>query len=141
MMRAPAANLAFSPYAWSSTTTLGATPSSPLYSSWSPRSSSGISCNQLSNTSYRCAYPEICGTYNRSLTPFIVIGQVFAQQYPRYLLRIVNKHEEFYALLMLFVERHYLKTYGNHRVPNSRTGHSVTSPFAQEHRLPRISTG
>ena len=38
--------------------------------------------------------------------------QVFAQSYPRYLLRIVNRHEEFYALLMLFVERHYLRTQG-----------------------------
>ncbi|KAI0832509.1 cyclin-dependent protein kinase inhibitor [Trametes gibbosa] len=37
---------------------------------------------------------------------------VFAQSYPRYLLRIVNRHEEFYALLMLFVERHYLRTQG-----------------------------
>ncbi|KAI5124795.1 hypothetical protein M0805_005429 [Coniferiporia weirii] len=36
---------------------------------------------------------------------------VFAQRYPRYLLRIVNKHEEFYALVMLFVERHYLRTH------------------------------
>ncbi|PPR02469.1 hypothetical protein CVT24_002018 [Panaeolus cyanescens] len=34
---------------------------------------------------------------------------VFAQRYPRYLLRIVNRHEEFYALIMLIVERHYLK--------------------------------
>ncbi|KAF8211453.1 cyclin-dependent protein kinase inhibitor [Mycena galopus ATCC 62051] len=34
---------------------------------------------------------------------------VFAQQYPRYLLRIVNKHEEFYAAIMLLVERHYLR--------------------------------
>ncbi|CAA7260260.1 unnamed protein product [Cyclocybe aegerita] len=34
---------------------------------------------------------------------------VFAQRYPRYLLRIVNRHEEFYALIMLVVERHYLK--------------------------------
>ncbi|KAG8996813.1 ubiquitin-protein ligase peroxin 12 [Tulasnella sp. JGI-2019a] len=34
---------------------------------------------------------------------------VFAQSYPRYLLRVVNKHEEFYALLMFFVERHYLR--------------------------------
>ena len=48
------------------------------------------------------------------ITP--IICQVFAQQYPRYLLRIVNKHEEFYALLMLFVERHYLRTYGNYCV-------------------------
>ena len=41
-------------------------------------------------------------------------SQVFAQSYPRYLLRIVNKHEEFYALLMFFVERHYLRTHGKH---------------------------
>ncbi|KIY45911.1 hypothetical protein FISHEDRAFT_76145 [Fistulina hepatica ATCC 64428] len=32
-----------------------------------------------------------------------------AQRYPRYLLRIVTRHEEFYALLMLVVERHYLR--------------------------------
>ena len=38
--------------------------------------------------------------------------QVFAQRYPRYLLRLVNKHEEFYATLMFFVERHYLRKYG-----------------------------
>ncbi|EJD01250.1 cyclin-dependent protein kinase inhibitor [Fomitiporia mediterranea MF3/22] len=36
---------------------------------------------------------------------------VFAQRYPRYLLRIVNRHEEFYALLMFFVEKHYLRTH------------------------------
>ncbi|KAI0303064.1 hypothetical protein BC826DRAFT_1089488 [Russula brevipes] len=34
---------------------------------------------------------------------------VFAQRHPRYLLRIVNRHEEFYALILLFVERHYLR--------------------------------
>ncbi|KAI0069147.1 hypothetical protein BV25DRAFT_1818118 [Artomyces pyxidatus] len=34
---------------------------------------------------------------------------VFAQRNPRYLLRIVNRHEEFYAMIMLFVERHYLR--------------------------------
>ncbi|KAG7448928.1 uncharacterized protein BT62DRAFT_979053 [Guyanagaster necrorhizus] len=37
---------------------------------------------------------------------------VFAQRHPRYLLRIVNRHEEFYAILMLIVERHYLKNHG-----------------------------
>jgi hypothetical protein len=115
MMRTPAANLAFSHCVWSSTTTLGATPSSPLYSNWSRRSSSEISCNQLSNTFYRCACPETHGTRDTSLT-MLIICQVFAQQHPRYLLRIVNKHEEFYALLMFFVERYYLKTYGNQRV-------------------------
>ncbi|KAJ7688424.1 cyclin-dependent protein kinase inhibitor [Mycena rosella] len=36
---------------------------------------------------------------------------VFAQRYPRHLLRIVNRHEEFYAAIMLFVERHYLRTH------------------------------
>jgi len=44
---------------------------------------------------------------------------VFAQRYPRYLLRIVNKHEEFYAFLMLIVERHYLRNYGNFSLPQS----------------------
>ncbi|KAH7888050.1 cyclin-dependent protein kinase inhibitor [Phlebopus sp. FC_14] len=36
---------------------------------------------------------------------------VFAQRYPRYLIRIVNRHEEFYAMIMFFVERHYLSRY------------------------------
>ncbi|KAH9482953.1 Peroxisome assembly protein 12 [Psilocybe cubensis] len=36
---------------------------------------------------------------------------VFAQRYPRYLLRVVNRHEEFYALVMLIVERHYLRSH------------------------------
>ncbi|KXN87959.1 Ankyrin repeat protein nuc-2 [Leucoagaricus sp. SymC.cos] len=34
---------------------------------------------------------------------------VFAQRYPRYLLRIVNRHEEFYAAIMLVVENYYLR--------------------------------
>jgi len=38
--------------------------------------------------------------------------QIFAQRNPRYLLRIVNRHEEFYALIMLYVEQHYLRTKG-----------------------------
>ncbi|KAG8744852.1 ubiquitin-protein ligase peroxin 12 [Ceratobasidium sp. 414] len=37
---------------------------------------------------------------------------VFAQQYPRYLIRIVNRFEECYSLLMFIVERHYLKVHG-----------------------------
>ncbi|KAI6012329.1 Pex12 amino terminal region-domain-containing protein [Pisolithus microcarpus] len=36
---------------------------------------------------------------------------VFAQRYPRYLIRIVNRHEEFYAAIMFFVERYYLLKY------------------------------
>ncbi|ORX37527.1 Pex12 amino terminal region-domain-containing protein [Kockovaella imperatae] len=33
----------------------------------------------------------------------------FAQRYPRYLLRILNHHEEFFACVMLLIERHHLK--------------------------------
>ncbi|MDI1486239.1 MAG: ubiquitin-protein ligase peroxin 12 [Ramalina farinacea] len=33
-------------------------------------------------------------------------------RHPRYLLRVLNSFDELYALLMLAVERHYLKTYG-----------------------------
>ncbi|KAG0083369.1 ubiquitin-protein ligase peroxin 12, partial [Podila epicladia] len=36
---------------------------------------------------------------------------VYAQRYPRYLIRIVNRYEEFYAVLMFFIERHYLREY------------------------------
>jgi hypothetical protein len=35
--------------------------------------------------------------------------QYFTHRYPRYLLRILNNHEEFYALLSLVLERHHLK--------------------------------
>ena len=45
--------------------------------------------------------------------------QVFAQSYPRYLLRVVNRHEEFYALLMFLVERHYLRTQGMSQIMKS----------------------
>ena len=43
--------------------------------------------------------------------------QVFAQRYPRYLLRLVNRHEEFYALIMLVVERHYLRKHSAFALP------------------------
>jgi peroxin-12 len=37
---------------------------------------------------------------------------VATHRHPRYLLRILNSFDELYTLLMLIVERHYLKTYG-----------------------------
>ncbi|KAH8803141.1 putative peroxisome biosynthesis protein (PAS10/Peroxin-12) [Xylogone sp. PMI_703] len=37
---------------------------------------------------------------------------VATHRHPRYLLRILNSFDELYALLMLVVERHYLKTHG-----------------------------
>ncbi|KAE8211588.1 hypothetical protein CF327_g4672 [Tilletia walkeri] len=38
---------------------------------------------------------------------------VLAQRNPRYLLRLVNRFDEIYALLLLAVERHYLSTWGS----------------------------
>ncbi|WVR07920.1 hypothetical protein IAU60_004963 [Kwoniella sp. DSM 27419] len=35
----------------------------------------------------------------------------FAQRYPRYLLRVLNHHEEFFAFLLLLLERHHLRTH------------------------------
>ncbi|KAJ1719390.1 ubiquitin-protein ligase peroxin 12 [Coemansia erecta] len=40
------------------------------------------------------------------------ITSVYAHRYPRYLIRILNLHEEVYAAVMLVVERHYLRNYG-----------------------------
>lgn len=37
---------------------------------------------------------------------------VATQRYPRYLLRVLNSFDELYALVMLVVERHFLRTYG-----------------------------
>jgi len=37
---------------------------------------------------------------------------VATHQHPRYLLRVLNSFDELYALLMLIVERHFLKTHG-----------------------------
>ncbi|KAJ1915521.1 ubiquitin-protein ligase peroxin 12 [Tieghemiomyces parasiticus] len=38
---------------------------------------------------------------------------IYAQRYPRYLLRLVNRQDEAFALLMLMVERHYLRKFGS----------------------------
>jgi peroxin-12 len=35
--------------------------------------------------------------------------QYFTHRYPRYLLRVLNNHEEFFACLLLLLERHHLK--------------------------------
>lgn len=49
-----------------------------------------------------------------SLLPpsFRYLLAVATHRHPRYLLRILNSFDELYALLMLLIERHYLKTYG-----------------------------
>ena len=38
-----------------------------------------------------------------------LIAQVLAQRHPRYLLRLHRWHDEAYLVLMLFLERHYLR--------------------------------
>ncbi|KAG6378418.1 cyclin-dependent protein kinase inhibitor [Boletus reticuloceps] len=53
---------------------------------------------------------------------------VFAQRYPRYLIRIVNRHEEFYATIMFFVELHSLRKHSESSIPASE--HSPTIPDA-----------
>ncbi|KAJ3413581.1 ubiquitin-protein ligase peroxin 12 [Chytridiales sp. JEL 0842] len=37
---------------------------------------------------------------------------IYAQRYPRYLLRLVNNHEHVYAILMLLIEYQYLQEWG-----------------------------
>jgi 3-deoxy-D-manno-octulosonic-acid transferase len=39
------------------------------------------------------------------------LHQYLAQRYPRYLLRLVNRHEEVYAVVMLLIERHHVNKY------------------------------
>ncbi|GAA5912762.1 hypothetical protein JCM5296_006561 [Sporobolomyces johnsonii] len=46
------------------------------------------------------------------LSPVVrYVLSVFAQRNPRHLLRLVNSHDELFALCMLFIERHYLVHY------------------------------
>lgn len=39
------------------------------------------------------------------------VTSVYAHRYPRYLIPVLNWHEEIYAAVMLLVERHYLRNY------------------------------
>jgi hypothetical protein len=41
------------------------------------------------------------------------------QRHPRYLIRILNRYDEFYALMMLLIERHYLRKWGGSFTENS----------------------
>ncbi|KAF8640081.1 hypothetical protein AX17_001321 [Amanita inopinata Kibby_2008] len=59
---------------------------------------------------------------------------VFAQRYPRYLIRIVNRHEEFYAFIMLLVERHYLRKHNASFAENFYGLKRRRRPFIQTDR-------
>ncbi|MCO5594456.1 hypothetical protein L7F22_048486 [Adiantum nelumboides] len=67
---------------------------------------------------------------------------VLAQRNPRYLLRIVNRFDEVYALMMWMIERHYLHTWGSSFAENfyglrRRRRPGIATPACQDGpRLP-----
>ncbi|KAI5894258.1 uncharacterized protein SCHCODRAFT_02624182 [Schizophyllum commune H4-8] len=65
---------------------------------------------------------------------------VFAQRYPRYLIRIVNRHEEFYALIMLIVERYYLRKHNASFAENFYGMKRRRRPFIETDRA-RVASG
>lgn len=76
---------------------------------------------------------------------------VLTQRHPRYLIHIFNRYDEFYALFMLLVERHYLRRWGGSFTENfygikrervlakdlPRAGRSVPDILAGSTRLKR----
>ncbi|RKP38952.1 Pex12 amino terminal region-domain-containing protein [Dimargaris cristalligena] len=56
------------------------------------------------------AQDKLSGLFKPALSYVLA---TYAQRYPRYLLRLVNRQDELYALLMLLVDRHYLRRYGS----------------------------
>jgi peroxin-12 len=92
------------------TSTLRQTPTMDILQSIDPTSSS----SSLSDP-YRPSFFELFAQEQLRdlLSPALrYVLSVLAQRHPRYLLRIVNRFEEIYALGMYAVERHYLKTWG-----------------------------
>ncbi|TRM68446.1 Pex12 amino terminal region-domain-containing protein [Schizophyllum amplum] len=65
---------------------------------------------------------------------------VFAQRYPRYLLRIVNRHEEFYAAIMLVVERYYLRKHNASFAENFYGMKRRRRPYIETERA-RLASG
>ncbi|CAO1622204.1 unnamed protein product [Parajaminaea phylloscopi] len=61
---------------------------------------------------------------------------VFAQRHPRYLLRLFNSFDEVWALVMLAVERHYLKTWGSSFTENFYMLRRRRRPGLTSSRLP-----
>ncbi|KAL2753783.1 hypothetical protein ACRALDRAFT_1082760 [Sodiomyces alcalophilus JCM 7366] len=62
---------------------------------------------------------------------------IVTQRYPRYLLRVLNSFDELYALLMLLVERHYLRTRGGSFTENF---YGLKREKALHAEIPRSST-
>lgn len=72
------------------------------------------SSNSAATDPFRPSFFELIAQEQLSdlLKPAIrYVLTVLAQRNPRYLLRVVNRFDEIYTLLMLAVERHYLRTW------------------------------
>ncbi|KAJ1906558.1 ubiquitin-protein ligase peroxin 12 [Coemansia sp. IMI 209127] len=63
------------------------------------------------------------------------VTSVYTHRYPRYLIQLLNWHEEAYAALMLLVERHYLRNYGG-----SFTEHFYGYKRVRAHKIRGSST-
>jgi peroxin-12 len=63
---------------------------------------------------------------------------VATHQHPRYLLRVLNSFDELYALLMLIVERHFLKTHGGGFTENF---YGLKREKALQSEIPRAQIG
>ncbi|KAG2217287.1 hypothetical protein INT45_005389 [Circinella minor] len=66
---------------------------------------------------------------------------IYAQRYPRLLIRLVNNHEEFYAILMFFVERHYLKEWGASFAENFYGLKRVSSAYLNNNKFAAAVNG
>ncbi|KAA1111466.1 ubiquitin-protein ligase peroxin 12 [Puccinia graminis f. sp. tritici] len=62
------------------------------------------------------------------------VTSVFAQRYPRYLIKLLNHHDEVFAVMMYFIERYYLKNWCGSFAENfyglSRRRHRIAKPVS-----------
>ncbi|KAH9453856.1 hypothetical protein MJO28_012784 [Puccinia striiformis f. sp. tritici] len=69
------------------------------------------------------------------------VTSIFAQRYPRYLIKLLNHHDEVFAVMMYLIERYYLKNWSGSFAENfyglSRRRHCITKPVS----LPGSTTG
>lgn len=89
-----------------------------VLSSIDPTSSGGSQADP-----YRPSFFELIAQEQLSslLKPAVrYVLTVLAQRNPRYLLRIVNRFDEIYALLMLAIDRHYLRTWSTSHCSHRR---------------------
>ncbi|CAH1764751.1 7210_t:CDS:2 [Entrophospora sp. SA101] len=78
---------------------------------------------------------------------FRYVLSVYAQRYPRYLLKLVNQFDEIYTLIMVFIERHYLNDsgasfaenfYGLKRIRSLKVGHHHSQEVKSDTNLQNL---